>query len=148
MNSSQGVLLRDSKPELKQCFQLLDPKNTGFLSWTNTLVILNAYGRFPTMEQTELLQKHYTTHGNVTVKNLYKIFAEMMEMQTPTDEVMIQEAFSVYDYSNPNYIMAKDLFHIITRVGGNSRLTTQEATELISEIGVDSKGRLKKSRIW
>lgn len=70
------------------------------------------------------------------------------KMQPPTEEESIMEAFSVYDYSSQSYVMAKDLYHIITHVGGNYRLTAQEATELISEIGVDSKGRLKKSRIW
>jgi Ca2+-binding EF-hand superfamily protein len=59
----------------------------------------------------------------------------------------IKEAFNVYDGDQDGYIISKDLYNIISRVGGANKLTKEEASQMLNEFDMDVRGRIRTSDI-
>jgi Ca2+-binding EF-hand superfamily protein len=62
---------------------------------------------------------------------------------SPETDASIKEAFNVFDYDGDGFIYAKDIYHIITNIGGPAKLSKEEASALLNDFDSDAKGRIR-----
>jgi Ca2+-binding EF-hand superfamily protein len=51
----------------------------------------------------------------------------MSDLELFREAIDIKDSWGVFDYNNDGLIPAKDLYHIITRLGGPNKLSKDEA---------------------
>jgi Ca2+-binding EF-hand superfamily protein len=60
----------------------------------------------------------------------------------------VREAFHAYDYNGDGLIDAKEMAHIISRIGGATKLSKEEAVALVLEYDPEGRGFVRKADIW
>ena len=76
------------------------------------------------------------------MKNLKKIlyYILLLHIEDLDQSVEIEDAFKIFDRDGNGYIDAKELKHVVTRMG--EVLTTAEADEFMKEADLDGDGKL------
>jgi Ca2+-binding EF-hand superfamily protein len=105
-------------------------------------------GRTPSERELRAFQEKYAPDGFLTLENIFDIFRTFDTMRPKESETNIREAFAVYDYGQDGRIYSKDVFHIMTRMGGANKLTKEEVSRLLNEFDSDIKGRMQTEEIW
>lgn len=100
-------------------------------------LIVTFSARLPTTEQLQQLEEQFSPDAHINFENLCHMIAAFDAMVNkffpvlcfdphqvpPEPDASIREAFNVFDYNGDGFIHSKDLFHIITRIGGQNKLS-------------------------
>lgn len=102
--------------------------------------ILRSIGQNPTEDEILNLVIEYDVNGDGTID--FEEFLEMMiKHSKDVDQTLeIREAFKIFDRDGNGYIDAKELKHVVTRMG--HVLTSAEADEFMKEADIDGDGKL------
>merc|ERR1711976_262154 len=126
--------------EFKEAFQEFDKDGSGTITTKELLPILRSIGQNPTEDEILNLVIEYDVNGDGTID--FDEFLEMMQkVSKDLDQtVEIREAFKIFDRDGNGYIDAKELKHVVTRMG--HVLTSAEADEFMKEADLDGDGKL------
>ena len=118
------------------CFQ----DGSGTITTKELLPVLRSIGQNPTEDEILNLVIEYDVNGDGTID--FEEFLEMMiKHSKDIDQTLeIKEAFKIFDRDGNGYIDAKELKHVVTRMG--HVLTAAEADEFMKEADLDGDGKL------
>merc|ERR1711997_37081 len=103
--------------EFKEAFQEFDKDGSGTITTKELLPVLRSIGQNPTEDEILNLVVEYDVNGDGTID--FDEFLEMMIKQCKDlDQTLeIKEAFKIFDRDGNGYIDAKELKHVVTRMG-------------------------------
>ena len=137
-------LSRKRMAEYREAFDLLDQNGDGLISPTDMENVICSIGLEPATHL-PVLMRDVDKDGTgqicfdqfVSLVTKAKKAARRSSKATP--EQLLQ-AFKVFDVRDNGYLTAKDLHHVMTKLGDT--LTEEEAEEMISESDVKEQGKM------
>eukprot|EP01114_Cavostelium_apophysatum_P002215 TRINITY_DN11935_c0_g1_i1.p1 TRINITY_DN11935_c0_g1~~TRINITY_DN11935_c0_g1_i1.p1 ORF type:complete len:165 (+),score=15.34 TRINITY_DN11935_c0_g1_i1:16-510(+) len=142
-------LSKEFKTYVKDLFLLCDRDGHGALHYHSFKLLLRGLGYAPSEDQIKQLRtQHFRSDDKITVQGVVEAIRSYIESRPSAGyENGVKEAFQVYDYNGDGKIASKELFHIITRIGGPTKFTREEGGQMLNEFVADEKGRINKSDI-
>jgi Ca2+-binding EF-hand superfamily protein len=125
--------------ELKNCFDIFDVGNHGFIHKNDTAMGVRALGLNPTEEQ--LKRAFKDMDENVNFSAFSRIYKSNSFSRPEDQEMDCNENFKVLDSDNDGTISESDLRQMLITVGDT--MTHLEVDLLMEEITVDQQGRIK-----
>ncbi|KRX11001.1 hypothetical protein PPERSA_03059 [Pseudocohnilembus persalinus] len=132
--------LQDIDQELKQCFDLFVPDDSGTISTKELATIMRALEMNPTESELQDIINEVDQDGNMRIdfqEFLALMSRKMKDIDTKTE---LQESFKTFDSDGNQFITALELKQVLQNQGEN--VTDEEVEEMIKEVDRDEDGMI------
>lgn len=132
-------LTKEEISHLKKFFNTIDKEGEDEITAEKFRIFLSSFSFQPTdRELKEMLGIDAASNGRLNFDQFSKIMSQQLRMDYSDDE--FKTGFEIFDKNNDGFITAKDLQHVMIKLG--VFITMEEAKEMILEEDFDGDGQV------